>query len=427
MAQESVKATGLKNALQAFAASPRYALLRNLQVGRLLPEECDFNSPLSELTLESLVELGSARIVGSSALTLRQEATLIELLNSLTTEEEDVIIRDVPSEAPTVESPDTKDARPTIGSVQLELMLRQRIEAVCNHERYDSIRRRTLGEYWDPRWIPAPFEQALRLEQLAKMDLTVLFKKRSVDDNRIYLICCALERAYNSLSLPTIDAAVSVPSATPNLEGPSQLNAGAVSPWRLSDNRLSSAKKAIVELLALTAERKHDECIQGLLSTVMSEFSPDEFISIVCEDTVSPALLNRAHEVVERTVRLERRQLIGVLLQGPGVHSISVAHMLSASTDSQGAVIELLAVLVARGLGAQPVGYKGEVCEGFWTLNVDLVAHLIAEAQRAPKKAARTQNEEPQSPSLDPILLDWIRVQAGLRVAGKRCPRTKRK
>ena len=165
MAQESVKTTALNSALQAFAASPRYSVLKNLQVGRLLPEECDFNSPLSDLTLESLVELGSARIVGSSALTLRQEATLIELLNSLTAEEDELVV--APTIAPgghAVESGETQSARPMIGSVQLELMLRQRLEAVCNHERYESIRRRTLGEYWDPRWTPAPFEQALRLE-----------------------------------------------------------------------------------------------------------------------------------------------------------------------------------------------------------------------------------------------------------------------
>lgn len=428
MAQESVKATGLKSALQAFAASPRYAVLKNLQVGRLLPEECEFNGPLSELTLESLVELGSARIVGSSTLTLRQEATLIQLLNSLTTEEEDLaVFREAAPHGQEAETREAQGARSTFGSVQLELMLRQRLEAVCNHERYESIRRRTLGEYWDSRWTPAPFEQALRLEQLAKMDLTVLFKKRSVDDNRVYLICCALERAYNSLSLPVIDAAVSTPPGATNLESGLLPTSGDPSLWRLADLRMSSAKKAIVELIAITAERPQDEATQGLVKAVMGSFSPEDFISMVCEDTVSQALLIRARELVEQTVQADRRQLIAVLLQGPGVHSSSVARMLSASPNSQGAVIELLAVLVARGLGAQSVRYKDEVCEGFWTLNVDLVAHLIAEAQRAPKKSTRTQTEETQSPSLDPILLDWIRVQAGLRSAGKRCPRTKRK
>jgi hypothetical protein len=427
MAQESVKAMGLKSALQAFAASPRYAVLKNLQVGRLLPEECEFSGPLCDLTLESLVELGSARIAGSSALTLRQEATLIQLLHSLTTEEEE--LSSSPEVAPQLHEADTRDTqgtRPTFGSVQLEIMLRQRLEAVCHHERYESIRRRTLGEYWDARWTPAPFEQALRLEQLAKMDLTVLFKKRSVDDNRVYLICCALERAYNSLSIPAIDAAVSTPSERASLDSRLQPLV-APSQWRLGDLRIGSAKKAIIELIALTAEHPQDEDTQRLVNAVMGSFSPEEFISLVCDETVSPDLLTRARDLVELTVAADRRQLIAVLLQGPGVHSGSVARMLSGSPGIQGAVIELLAVLVARGLGAQAVRHRGDVCEGFWTLNVDLVAHLIAEAQRAPKKVSRTQTEDQQSPSLDPILLDWIRVQAGLRSAGKRCPKTKRK
>lgn len=431
MAQESIKATGLKGALLAFAASPRYAVLKNLQVGRLLPEECDFNSPLSELTLESLVELGSARIVGSNALTLRQEATLVELLSSLATAEEDIVqptqVSEV-SDRPLATG--TESAATTFGSVQLELMLRQRLEALASHERYASICRRTLGEYWDPRWTPAPFEQALRLEQLVKMDVTVLFKKRTVNDDRVYRICCALERAVQSLAVPAIDAAVSSPESTPAIRAYS-LDAAGVQvdavEWRITDSRLSSPKKAIVELIAIAARHQQDPTLHQLLLAVIRTFSPDEFIQIVFGEDLSPELTKRMKQVVEEILQADRCQLVSVLLQGPGVHITAVAHMLSSAARNEGAVIELLAVLIARAMGAHPVQYKGVLCEGFWTLNSDLIGHLIAEAQKSPKKLPRGQTETSSSPTLDPILLDWIRAQCGLRSSGKRCPRTKRK
>jgi hypothetical protein len=431
MAQESIKGTGLKGALLAFAASPRYAVLKNLQVGRLLPEECDFHSPLAELTLESLVELGSARIVGSSALTLRQEATLVELLSSLASAEEEII---QPSgELVVSDRPSTTGAESEVssfGSVQLELMLRQRLEALSSHERYASICRRTLGEYWDARWTPAPFEQALRIEQLAKMDLAVLFKKRTVNDERLYLICCALERALQSLVVPVIDAAISSPESAP-----APLSSGIDSPaahseaveWRIADSRLSSPKKAIVELIAIAARHQQDPTLHQLLQAVIRTFSPDEFIQIVFGEELSPELTKRMKQVVEEILRADRWQLLSVLLQGPGVHITAVAHMLSNVGRNEGAVIELLAVLIARAMGAHPVQYKGVVCEVFWTLNVDLIGHMIIEAQKVPKKLPRGQTEPLSSPALDPILLDWVRVQCGLRSSGKRFPRTKRK
>jgi hypothetical protein len=262
------------------------------------------------------------------------------------------------------------------------------------------------------------------------MDITVLFKKRTVNDHRVYLICCALERALQSLSIPVIDAAVSAPEEIRCAEFPQAVPPVSQSDtfqWRVSDSRIASVKKAIVELTALAAQRQQDLAVNQLLCAVMHNFSPEEFIQIVVGEELSVALGKRIRQVVDEIFSVERCQLLAVLLQGPGVHITSVAHMLSSAASSEGAVVELLAVLVARGLGAQPVHYKDAICEGFWTLNVDLVAHLIGEAQKAPKKPSRGQGDNPPVAALDPILLDWIRVQSGLGSSGKRCPRTKRK
>jgi hypothetical protein len=179
--------------------------------------------------------------------------------------------------------------------------------------------------------------------------------------------------------------------------------------------------------MAIAARHQQDPTLHQLSQAVIRAFSPDEFIQIVFGEELPAELSKRMKKVVEEILRADRWQLVSVLLQGPGVHITAVAHMLSSAARNEGAVIELLAVLIARAMGAHPVQYKGVVCEGFWTLNVDLIGHLITEGQKAPKKLPRGQSEQLSSPALDPILLDWVRVQCGLRSSGKRCPRTKRK
>lgn len=417
MPREMSKTNELRVAIESFAASTRYNVLKNLQVGRLMPEECGSLGELAEMTLENIVELGSERIAKLPHLTLMQEGSLVQLLHSLCSEEDITLTQGEESVG--------GESDHVVSSVQLELVLRERLRAICVHPDYAKVRGRTLAEFWDSRWTPAPFEEALRVEQLAGMDLSVLFKKRSVNDKRIQSICNALEKVLDALApIATPASEMARIAATRHLP-PSQTSFGApasAAAWCMSDDVLQPTHIALVEVFSLAATDMRYQELRELIQGVINRFTPREFIETTLALPLHEELRTRLAHFVQEALGDDRRALVEALLQGPGVRISHISRMLVGGIGEFGAALGLLAVLISRGLGAQPVTVGGVQCEGFWTLN----PHLISEFMRpsaAKSKGAAKQFATPSASTLDPILQQWLSVQQGHASTGKKCPK----
>jgi len=409
------KTSELRAAIESFAASTRYNVLKNLQVGRLMPEECGSLGELAEMTLENIVELGSERIAKLPYLTLMQEGSLVQLLHSLCSEEDIAMTQSDESAG--------GESDHVVSSVQLELVLRERLRAICAHPDYAKVRGRTLSEFWDSRWTPAPFEEALRVEQLAGMDLSVLFKKRSVNDKRIQSICKALEKVLDALAPTATPASEMARIAATRQLSPSQTSFSAptsAAAWLMSDDVLQPTHIALVEVFSLAATDMRYQDLADLIQGVINRFTPREFIEITLAHPLHDELRTRLAHFVHETLGDERRVLVEALLQGPGVRISHVSRILVGGIGDFGAALGLLAVLISRGLGARPVTVGGVQCEGFWTLN----PHLISEFTRPAAVRSKGAGKHPETPSastLDPILQQWLSVQQGQSSSGKKC------
>lgn len=417
MPREISKTNELRAAIEAFASSSRYNVLKMLQIGRLMPEECGSLGELADMTLENVVELGSERIAKIPYLTLMQEGALVQLLHSLCAEE-DVLVSQTDDTA-------TGDFEPVVSSVQLELVLRERLRAICAHGDYAKVRTRTLGEFWDRRWTPAPFEEALRVEQLAGMDLSVLFKKRSVNDKRIQSICNALEKILDALApvaTPASEMAKIAAVGHPTFTRVPVASTESARGWCASDDVLQPTHVAIVEVFSLARADMNYQELHNFIHGVTDRFTPSEFIEITLARPLTNELHERLGAFVQEALEQERRALLVALLQGPGVRVSHISRLLARGGSDLGAALGLLAVLIARGLGAQPVTLGAARCEGFWTLNPHLIAEFTKRSTSR-SKSSHQQRVASAIPTLDPILQEWLNVQEGQASTGKKCPK----
>jgi hypothetical protein len=309
--------------------------------------------------------------------------------------------------------------------VPLELALRAALAKIVAHNRYPELRTRTLGEFWDPEWVGAPFEEAMTIEQFAGLDLAVLFKKRMVTDTRIQSILRALHRAQSYLerqnledhkqgrSEPLGESAMNAvaghevartlkPSAVAQiseLQG-QQFQARQLRPSQLM--ALSPAALAVVEALRSGCER------HPLAHAMLERFSLHQCVSIISGAKVSSVLLRELKQIVEHTVALQAQELILALLRAPAVRIAYIAQVLSGYDGELTARSLCIAAAVARGLGAVPIKRGESAGEEFWSMDPELVSKLLKGVSQAAKqrKQKMTIIISASAPLIDPALID---------------------
>jgi hypothetical protein len=414
-------------ALEAFSHSPRFALFKGVQIGRLMPEGCDAIEGIGEITIEQLLE--QVRALGGlpESVTPEHAQVLSHLLVALgedsdTTQlapDEDisVVVPDSFSsmDIPTLDEQFTSDTGNSeseppndvpIGSVPLELGLRAALAKIAAHERYSEVRKRTVGEFWDPDWVAAPFEEAMSLEQLAGLDLAVLFKKRMVTDTRIQSIVRALNRVQRFLD--KVSQAKphksTEPAVVEDLLAPDCKAAERTSPELQvqHDTPLSPAARAIIEVL--DSRGQSHPVLEGL----RQRFSRHEWVQIVCGGTLSAHALRDLKRIVENRVPAYVRDLIMALLRAPAVSIEHVARVLMAPDEALSAYSLCLAAVVARALGATPISTSEHGDREFWTLEPHMVKELVQKMARSVRRGSHSTavTIEVSSTWVDPCLLD---------------------
>lgn len=424
MTIESSNAIELRQAIQAFADSTRFQILKNLQVGRLMPEGCGDLGAIEEMTFETLVELGSERIKKSMRLTALQQASLVELLRALSSDQ-DLLepVADADHDAETLNEPRVHSqndqvlesgasSENVLSSVQLEINLRQRLQELRDHPNYSTIKRTTLSTYWDVSWAPAPFEQALTIDQLSSMDPSVLFKKRMVNEQRISHMVIALERALASLRIATADSSAALKPTV--IVTPRVASSEIPLSWSRLRDDIPAIEGGMIELLVRVAADRDNEQTRAVMLSVMNTISPEEFIGAATGREIPDLLQERLYRLGSELVGSVTHDLIRAALSGPGIPESLVLGILSSVVGDSGTVARLLSVLLIRGLGARRVTYQGVDVEGFWTLHVGLLETIASRGRITAIEGL-----------LDPKLLELVKDQEGQKKKGKGRPQSR--
>lgn len=432
---ETSRREQLLQALEAFSRTPRFFLFKSVQVGRLMPEGCGPLGVLGEHTFEQLLDQAQSSGGLDPSTTAEQEEGLFHLLQALgedadeptqLTADDDISILAPDSfgtvDIPTLDEelklqarsnePEEPDDVP-IGSVPLELALRSTISKIASHERYDAVRKRTIGEFWDPSWFSAPFEEAMSLEQFSGLDLAVLFKKRMVTDSRIQSILRALRRVLELLDGDMPSAPASRPdlprASTRNEERPfarMPANSPVANRTRTQETKpLSVAALAVWQALQ---QASGDRILAHLLC---ERLSPAECAATVLGETLANTTRRALKSVVTDAVAERSRDLVLALLRAPAVRLDHIVYALYGADTSPTAILQIEAAAVARALGAMPASIGGAECEGFWTRHpATLKALAKNDAGSGGGRRSILAGSASTYAQLDPFLQRWIQA-----------------
>ncbi len=392
----------LSKALSTFAATARYGMLKTLQVGRFVENGPTEIGVLSEYTFEKLIELGSRKISKLRWLTPSQEERLLTLLAALSEGEEVMVVPPPPrSKSEMVNDPGEEEE---IGSVKLELDLRETLKSLRAHDDYARVKDKSLAYFWDPVWPRAPFEEAFTIEQLAQMDLSMLFKKRSTSNRRVRNMILALGRALDLLRAHVRE----VPAPTPRVheEMPRPREEAPVRPlssqkdttrsphrWLreldelslTNRNRLSLLGTAGVGYLLVSCEALKDslEPCERALSTFPDLFTIQELTEILELGELRPELQQRlqtwlaSHKGLERTCAALKEAL-----RGPGAHTVNLLRSIPSLYNLPNSIQVIVCHILIRTLGAHRVSIGKQVMRDIWTLNPNLLPLILKEVKR---------------------------------------------
>ena len=417
----------LQEALSLFSRSTRFPLLKTVQVGRLMPEGGEPLGDLAELTFEQLIERITLASDTTVSITQESEQALLHLLSALSEDsgessplapEEDISVV-VPDSFTSIDIPtldeDLKklsevtsdDEPPTdvpIGSVPLELALRANLAKITTHDRYNQVRQRRIGDFWDPKWTPAPFEEAITIEQLAGLDLATLFKKRMVTDTRVQSILRALNRVLEFLGERSSSTEEGTDPRAPVAEN--QRERSREKPEAIQRRVITEIPAEIgasVEALAIW-ESINASCVDEaelrigdpIATKFLACFSPSRCVEILLGGDLDRHERSLLSKIINDGLSAGALELSLALLKSPGAKVDLIAKAVFGSDLPVSSYKRAIATLIARGLLAKPVRIRGRVISGFWTLDQKLL-------ERSAKSPRNTQLT-----SLDPFLHSLI-------------------
>jgi hypothetical protein len=398
----------LDRALEAFASSPRFNFLKRLQIGRLIGGDADSLGQIANLTFEGLAQLGTEQL---QALSVVQKRVLVSTLFAL-------------SEGVSGAGNSDEEAdKPAINSVQAEIDLREKIRVLEAHPKYQANKNQKLGAYWDPTWERAPFEEAFTLAQLATMDLSTLQKKRSVGPSRVALLTQAVERVVASFSEVSTESksqraarakdahsAKRAPVSTSPRSLTLPVEEPRLHPWMLEAGAFSIAEVALLEhLLECIARPEVAQSPRGpLISALAAVFSASDIVVLANLEEPPKALQKKLKSWLASSIDDPEILMLKEALQGPGVHFDKIISLLSLSEWSP-SLGRLLAVLILRALGAQPIRYQGRECSFVYSLNPGLAQLIVGGLKGSSKSTPALSNLlKATCPAMDPFLHEWL-------------------
>lgn len=421
MSQGQTTLVELGEALQHFAASPRFNFLKTLQVGRFIGSGPISLGILGEFTFEKLVELGTKKIAKLKWLNREQESLLVTLLEALSDGDSGELFCPAPPISPQI--PEAADdpgvpeyTEEVLSSVQVEIDLRDRLQTLKGHPDFESLRLRSLGYFWDPTWPRAPFEESFTLEQLIDLDMSTLFRKRTMTSSRIRYMTKALDRALGrkeespvsqSTGLrPTMESTAQHSPPTPLMSSHTPISNAP--DWRAHATSPSPHESVVLEsfLEACSNARGSSKPLERALSELPGYLSGDEFLILLDSKPLDTSVRAVVRRWLSSPAAEQATRPLAIMLQGPGVGLSAIAELFM-SESFRGAYALLAAHVVVRIVGAREVSVSNSVCKGVWSLNPDAVGFIVEHLRGARSSSVRDSLRS-VCPVLDPILQTWL-------------------
>ena len=421
MSQGQTTLVELSEALQHFSASPRFNFLKTLQVGRFIGSAPVSLGILGEFTFEKLVELGTRKIAKLKWLNKEQESLLVTLLEALSKGDSGELFCPPPPVSPQVRETADDPALPEhseeiLSSVQVEIDFRERLQGLKGHPDFEDLRFRSLGSFWDPQWPRAPFEESFTLEQLIELDMSTLFRKRTMTSSRISFMTKALDRALQRKE-DSLAPASAAPQPTeepisrhssPALSVDSYASASKAVAWRATATSTSPHELVVLEsfLEACGNARGSSRPLERALSELPEYLSGDEFLMLLDSNALDASVHAAVGRWLESSTAEQPTKALAIMLQGPGV-DLSAIVELFMSESIRGAHALLAAHVVVRALGAREVSVSNIVCKGVWSLNPDALGFIVKRV-RGSRSSGVGESLKSICPVLDPILQAWL-------------------
>lgn len=275
---------------------------------------------------------------------------------------------------------------PQISEIEAEQRISAALDELRKVPQSDAVLRRKLGEFWDDTWPAAPFEQAITLAQLLKVDREKLLRKRSLFGAKVTALVWAVERAGSEAAL---NAGVKpVMPESDAVDGVSVLNKR----WQLDVGILPLRACILMKGFENALEAKiwpagvHQ--MASALHQVCMEREFAELLNIIEHD----AVIQRAENAGSIDLGRLREALsavapncviqIDMLLRAPAVSEQTLQAVLIDQTAESARDPLLLAVLrcIFAALGGATPVFRGRALKGFWTSNpygIDVVLEAL--------------------------------------------------
>ena len=180
--------SGLQAVIERLSRSARYQLLQHLPLTGLGKEAVFHHAALLHLRLSDLVEQGLSSV---TPLSRSERRELTEALTRLLPDEE-------PAQVIPLSNRQRRGGTEVLSSVDAERRLVECFARLRASPRFHLLQHGRVGDFWDPAWARAPFEESLTLRQLCDLRVSVLLEKRSFGTEKILNVIRAIDRALES-------------------------------------------------------------------------------------------------------------------------------------------------------------------------------------------------------------------------------------
>ena len=384
----------LSSALDRFSRSSRFPMLEHLTVRAFAKKGSRLPRVLVDRTFGELVRDGGA-VVGTSRGVAGSHVTrIVEVLSSLLDGEnspEQPHQPSIGSKQPRG-SRFSKEPPVRVSSVEAEIKLTKALSKLRMSPRFPPIALNRLGDYWDPEWVRAPFEEALTLAQLSQLKPQTLLEKRSFTTQKLLHLVAAIDRALS-------DNGVEVAGTSPPLPNPAAIEIArqsdtsnrpviSIEAWKRDLSSFPAAVGAGVVLYEQEAKGclMDDGVAARILAEIPLRLSTREYITSVLLEEYEPAvvssMLKTDHGTVLETAKLAYKKLDqalreiefgayqagSALLAQPAMPLATLSDIFFGTSLSDTFRGSLTAV-IARSLGGAPVVAFGIRPEGYWSKN----------------------------------------------------------
>lgn len=457
----------LHDCLVRLCGSPRFELLRMLQVRSFHFKGRSHAGPVEKLTLGELVEHGAIKLSSLPSMgdqRIQAVVVTIEKLLEDNSPEEDSLGTDwAPPETaaelfegllPTMPQQERQVSsvnlqltkknpsnRPHFISIKTEQNYLDVLERLRNHPKLSSILQAKMADYWIDQEARAPFEECLTFQQLLSLKVDSLLRKRSINERKLSAIIGAIENCLSTLTDPSAVLQSAKIASLSNTDRPGAQERGAQRKWAAAstlESLLGRSLIAMAELLptGVSSPRSLLEALGRLPLLVTA----DEFAVLLAsaeygEDLAARALKIRpeqyghlligAREKVARAIRNEFASFATAwegALSGVGCPLSDLLRPFIVSDE-----LEWLQLLVGRilveSLGARPWEDQIDRLSEFYTKDSSrLLTAMAIIAQSLPKENATFHAESdifaPQLPrdARERIFRRFAHLEAGTNV-----------